>query len=114
MDIREPRPLFDAGIRAVVDVAFEELPDRLPRQLVYCRFPLNDGSGELMAKKRTYHSLVADVLSVAANYWDDFSIELANRFRGCICDRLRIISDLPESFAHIHEEVRATMTGQFP
>ena len=26
LDIREPRPLFDAGIAAVVDVAFEEHP----------------------------------------------------------------------------------------
>ena len=45
LDIREPRPLFEAGITAVVDVAFEEPPAQLPRQLVYCRFPLNDGGG---------------------------------------------------------------------
>ena len=45
LDIREPRPLFDAGITAVVDVAFEEPPAQLPRQLIYCRFPLNDGGG---------------------------------------------------------------------
>ena len=44
-DIREPRPLFDAGISAVVDVAYEEPPAQLPRQLIYCRFPLNDGGG---------------------------------------------------------------------
>jgi len=45
LDIREPRPLFDAGISAVVDVAYEESPAQLPRQLIYCRFPLNDGGG---------------------------------------------------------------------
>ena len=45
MDLREPRALFDAGVTAVVDVAFEEPPARLPRQLIYCRFPLNDGGG---------------------------------------------------------------------
>jgi protein-tyrosine phosphatase len=42
---RQPRPLFDAGITAVVDVAYEEPPAGLPRQLIYCRFPLNDGGG---------------------------------------------------------------------
>ena len=45
LDIREPKPLFDAGIEAVVDVAYEEPPARLPRQMIYCRFPLNDGGG---------------------------------------------------------------------
>ena len=45
LDVREPRPLFDAGITAVVDVAFEEPPAQLPRQLIYCRFPLSDGGG---------------------------------------------------------------------
>ncbi len=45
LDVREPRPLFDAEIAAVVDVAFEEPPAQLPRQLIYCRFPINDGGG---------------------------------------------------------------------
>ena len=45
LDLREPRALFDAGIAAVVDVALEEPPAQLPRQLIYCRFPLNDGGG---------------------------------------------------------------------
>lgn len=44
-DIRRARELFDAGIGAVVDVACEEPPAQLPRQLIYCRFPLNDGGG---------------------------------------------------------------------
>ena len=45
LDVREPAALFDAGITAVVDVAYEESPAQLPRQLIYCRFPLNDGGG---------------------------------------------------------------------
>ncbi len=45
LDVREPRALFDAEIAAVVDVAFEEPPAQLPRQLIYCRFPINDGGG---------------------------------------------------------------------
>ena len=45
LDARDPEALFDAGITAVVDVAYEELPAQLPRQLIYCRFPINDGGG---------------------------------------------------------------------
>ncbi len=44
-DVREPRTLFDAGVTTVIDVAYEESPTQIPRQLTYCRFPLNDGGG---------------------------------------------------------------------
>ena len=44
-DLRSPRELFDNEILAVVDVSLEEAPAQLPRQLMYCRFPLNDGGG---------------------------------------------------------------------
>jgi protein-tyrosine phosphatase len=49
LDIREPRPLFDAEIMAVIDVALEEPAAQLPRELIYCRFPLNDGGGNASA-----------------------------------------------------------------
>ena len=52
LDVREPQGLFDVGINAVVDVAYDEPPAQLPRQLTYCRFPLVDGGGnnlELLA-----------------------------------------------------------------
>lgn len=42
-DGRAFRELFDLGIRAVVQLAVEELPVPPPRELVYCRFPLLDG-----------------------------------------------------------------------
>jgi hypothetical protein len=42
---RDFRQLFDAGIRAVVDLALEEPPSQPPRELIYCRFPLLDGVG---------------------------------------------------------------------
>jgi len=45
LDLRDPTPLFDLGIAAVVDVALEERPEQLPRELIYCRYPLNDGGG---------------------------------------------------------------------
>jgi protein-tyrosine phosphatase len=42
---RDPRRLYDAGIAAIVDLAMEESPAQLPRDLVYCRFPVIDGAG---------------------------------------------------------------------
>ena len=44
-DARDPEPLFQLGIRAVIDVAYEEKPAVLSRQLIYCRFPRLDGGG---------------------------------------------------------------------
>lgn len=44
-DGRDLRQLFDADIRAVVQVAAEEPPSQPPRELVFCRFPLLDGVG---------------------------------------------------------------------
>ncbi len=38
-------PLFEAGIRALVELAAAEEPARPPRELIYCRFPLIDGGG---------------------------------------------------------------------
>ena len=49
LDVREPQHLFDVGISAVIDVAYEEPCAQLPRQLTYCRFPLNDGGGNSLA-----------------------------------------------------------------
>jgi protein-tyrosine phosphatase len=42
---RDFRALFDAGIKAVVDLAVEEPPSPTPRELMACRFPLLDGMG---------------------------------------------------------------------
>ena len=44
-DVRDPSKLLEAGISAVVDLALNEPPAMLPRELVYCRFPLIDGFG---------------------------------------------------------------------
>ena len=44
-DARTPQELFATGISAVVDLAYEESPAELPRQMVYCRFPIVDGAG---------------------------------------------------------------------
>jgi protein-tyrosine phosphatase len=42
-DGRNIEGVMDAGILAVVDLAYEELPPSLPRSIVYCRFPILDG-----------------------------------------------------------------------
>jgi protein-tyrosine phosphatase len=44
-DGRNPRLLLDSGIQAVVQLALEEEPLRLPREIIVCRFPLLDGGG---------------------------------------------------------------------
>jgi len=44
-DARDPSALFENEIQAVVDLAYEEKPAQLPRQLIYCRYPLIDGGG---------------------------------------------------------------------
>jgi len=44
-DVRNPRLLLSTGIRAAVDLVLNEPPVVLPRELVYCRFPLIDGAG---------------------------------------------------------------------
>jgi len=44
-DARDASRLIDSGIEALVDLAVEEPPPRLPRQIAYCRFPLTDGAG---------------------------------------------------------------------
>src|SRR4051794_38928813 len=44
-DARDLSGLLSAGITAVVDLALNEAPVPLARELVYCRFPLIDGGG---------------------------------------------------------------------
>ena len=44
-DGRDVKLILDAGITAVVQLAVEESCLQLPRELVYCRFPLIDGPG---------------------------------------------------------------------
>jgi len=45
VDARNVKCVLDAGITAVVDLAIEMPPIFYPRDVVYCRFPLIDGSG---------------------------------------------------------------------
>src|SRR5438270_14825 len=44
-DGQDFKALFDEGVRAVVQLAWEEPPLMLPRELILCRIPLADGPG---------------------------------------------------------------------
>lgn len=44
-DARDMTRLYVAGVEAVIDLAMEEPPCSLPREMVYGRFPLVDGDG---------------------------------------------------------------------
>jgi hypothetical protein len=43
-DIRDLATVLSTGIQAVVDLALNEPPARVTRELVYCRFPILDGA----------------------------------------------------------------------
>jgi hypothetical protein len=44
-DLQDIRALFDQNIKVVIDLALDEQPTLLPREFVYCRFPILDGRG---------------------------------------------------------------------
>ena len=44
-DARDLKLIYENGIRAVIDLAINEAPAQLGREIVYCRFPINDGGG---------------------------------------------------------------------
>ena len=44
VEARDLRSLLDMGVAAVVDLAIEELPASVVRELIYCRIPLIDGA----------------------------------------------------------------------
>jgi hypothetical protein len=49
LDARDLRRLYELEIAAVIDLAMEEPPGQLGRDIAYCRFPLLDGSGNSFA-----------------------------------------------------------------
>jgi protein-tyrosine phosphatase len=62
-DLRDPTKLYDAQIRAVVDLAANEPFPNLPRDLIYCRVPLIDGSGNDPALLRLAVRTLAQLLA---------------------------------------------------
>jgi plasmid stabilization system protein ParE len=70
--------------------------------------------GASMARTRCYHPLVSEDLATAVAYYDEISVELGNRFRASVRDRIATITDRPDSFGRIHEQLRAAMVDRFP
>ena len=67
-----------------------------------------------MAKLRRYHPLVADDLAAATAHYDEISVDLGNRFRASLRDRIDTITERPDSFGRIHDQYRIALLEQFP
>lgn len=64
--------------------------------------------------KRRYHPLFADDLKDAAQYYDRISASLGNRFRSFVRKRLQVITENPELFGRVQNEIRASVVERFP
>ncbi len=61
-DTCDIKALTATGISALVDLAVNEAPPRLPREFVYCRIPLLDGAGNPRWKIEAAVTAVAQLL----------------------------------------------------
>jgi hypothetical protein len=62
-DGRNVPKLFELGFNVVVDLAVDEAPAILPRELIYLRFPIHDGIGNDLSVLAVAIRTVALVLS---------------------------------------------------
>ena len=62
MDARDLRLIYDNRIAAVVDLAVNEPPAQLARDIIYCRFPILDGDGNPKAIIETAVRCVATLM----------------------------------------------------
>ena len=67
-----------------------------------------------MARMRRYHPLVVKDVAASVAHYDNISLDLGNRFRASIRDRIEAITARPDSFGVIHEQCRAAMLDRFP
>ncbi len=61
-DVRDVKGVLNEGIRAIVDLAVNEPVPTLPREIVYCRIPLVDASGNPAELIRTAIHTTASLL----------------------------------------------------
>ena len=61
-DVRDPVEVLDAEVAALVNLAAEELPPMLPRDILYCHFPLVDGPGNSPAMLKIAVDMIASLL----------------------------------------------------
>ncbi len=67
-----------------------------------------------MADSLRFHPLVAEDLEAAANWYDEISPELGNRFRASVDTRLDAVELRPESFGVVDPPLRAVRIKKFP
>jgi hypothetical protein len=53
-------------------------------------------------------------LADAVAHYDKVSVELGNRFRLVVRDRIATITDRPDSYGRFQEQYRAAMLDKFP
>jgi protein-tyrosine phosphatase len=68
LDARNLRHLYEHQVAAVIDLAIEEPPAQLGREMIYCRFPLIDGEGNpqwlLQIAIQTAATLISDSAAI--------------------------------------------------
>lgn len=62
VEARDLRRLLGLGVTAIVDLAIEELPASVVRELVYCRIPLIDGASNPPERLRLAVETVASLI----------------------------------------------------
>ena len=62
-DCRETAKVLDAGVQAVVQLAIEESPAQFPRDIIFIRIPLLDGSDNSRDALRLAINVVGHLLS---------------------------------------------------
>ena len=62
VEARDLRRLLDLGVVALVDLAIEELPPSVVRELIYCRIPLIDGASNPPERLRLAAETVASLI----------------------------------------------------
>jgi len=67
-----------------------------------------------MADRLRFHRLAPDDLRDAINWYDEISVELANRFRGSVESCLDKVDAHPEAFAVAFDDVRFARIERFP
>jgi hypothetical protein len=105
-DCRDAAKVLDAGIRAVVQLAIEEPPAQFPRDIIFVRIPLHDGSDNLpdtlrLAVTTVQHLLIANTPTLLC-----CSAGMSRSPAIAACVLARINEQAPtESLAHIQRLV---------
>lgn len=67
-----------------------------------------------MADSTRFHPLVAEDLKAAIAWYDAIAIDLGNRFRQCVNERLDSVELFPESYGIAQGTLRVALINGFP